>query len=224
VVLNDREIVKRLLNGEIIITPMINPIRQIGSSSVDLRLGTRFKIVKVIKYAFFDPQKDIEEIKKDVLNYTENVHIAPMEPFILHPKEFVLGSTLEYIKLPPTLVGRLEGRSTWGRAGLQIHSTAGFVDPGFEGILTFELYNAGKIPLPLFAGIRIAQISFHECSKAAIPYSKKTDPKYSKTTEIVDTLFYSEPEYKIIQKYISKNRGKTESEIKKFLSKKITSF
>ncbi len=182
---------------------MINPKKQIGSSSVDLRLGTQFKIIKITKQAYFDPSKDIEDIKKEVLNYTENIHIAPMEQFILHPKEFVLASTLEYIKMPTNLAGRLEGRSTWGRVGLQIHSTAGFVDPGFEGILAFELYNAGKTPLPLFAGVRVAQISFHECLESTTPYSKKSGAKYSKSTDIVDALFYKDPEYKIIQKYIS---------------------
>lgn len=204
-ILNDREIIKRMLNNEIIITPLINPKIQIGSSSIDLRLGTQFKIIKITKHAYFEPNKEIEEIKRELLNYTENIHVAPMEPFILHPREFVLASTLEYIKLPPNLAGRLEGRSTWGRVGLQIHSTAGFVDPGFEGTLVFELYNAGKIPLPLFAGIRVAQISFYECSDATIPYNRKVEAKYSKSTEIVDALFFKDPEYKIIQKYISKN-------------------
>ncbi len=203
-ILNDREIIRKLLNNEIIITPMINPEIQIGSSSIDLRLGTKFKIMKMTKYAYLDPAKNMEEIKREVQNYTENIHIAPMEQFILHPKEFVLGSTLEYIKLSPNLVGRLEGRSTWGRVGLQVHSTAGFVDPGFEGTLAFELYNAGKTPLPLFAGIRIAQISFNDCSEPIVPYNKKEKAKYSKTTEIVDALYYKDPEYKIIQKYISK--------------------
>lgn len=200
--LNDREIIKRLIEGKITITPMINPKKQIGASSVDLRLGTRFKTIKITKHAFFDPSKKIEEIEREVLNYTENIHISPMEQFILHPKEFVLGSTLEYIKLPPNLAGRLEGRSTWGRVGLQIHSTAGFVDPGFEGTLAFELYNAGKTPLPLFAGIRIAQISFYECSDVTVPYNKKEEAKYSKATEIVDALFFKDPEYKIIQKHL----------------------
>ncbi len=208
VVLNDREIILRLLKNELTITPMINPKIQIGSSSVDLRLGTQFKLIKITKHAYFDPSKDIEIIRREVINYTEKIHVSPMEEFVLHPKEFVLASTLEYIKLPRNLAGRLEGRSTWGRVGLQIHSTAGFVDPGFEGTLAFELYNAGKTPLPLFAGIRVAQISFYECAEATIPYSKKDTAKYSKSTEIIDALFYKDPEYKIIQKYIRKERNK----------------
>ncbi len=212
VILNDREIIRKLLKRDLIITPMINPKIQIGSSSVDLRLGTRFKMIKITKHAYFDPGKEIEEIKREVINYTENIHVSPMEQFVLHPKEFVLASTLEYIKLPINLAGRLEGRSTWGRVGLQIHSTAGFVDPGFEGTLAFELYNAGKTPLPLFAGIRVAQISFYECTAATIPYSKKDAAKYSKSTEIKDALFYKDPEYQIIQKYISLRRKQNKIE------------
>jgi dCTP deaminase len=203
VILNDKEIIESLLKNEIIITPMINPSKQIGSSSVDLRLGTQFKIIKITKHAFFDPSKSIDKIRREVLNYTENIHIGPMEHFILHPKEFALGSTLEYIKLPKNLAGRLEGRSTWGRVGLQIHSTAGFVDPGFEGTLAFELYNAGKTPLPLYAGIRVAQISFYRCDASIVPYDKKIKAKYGKSTEIVDALFYEDPEYQIIQKYLA---------------------
>lgn len=205
-VLNDREILQKLLQKEIIITPMINPKKQIGASSIDLRLGTQFKIIKITKQAYFDPCKSLSEIEREVLNYTEDIHISPMEQFILHPKEFALGSTLEYIKLPPNLAGRLEGRSTWGRVGLQIHSTAGFVDPGFEGTLAFELYNAGKTPLPLFAGIRVAQISFYQCSEVTVPYNKKGEAKYAKRTNIVDALFYKDPEYKIIQRYLSDKR------------------
>ena len=193
-VLNDIEIIRRLSKQEIVITPLINPEVQIGSASIDLRLGTKFKTIKIIKQAFFDPRKSKEDIEREVSKYTEAVHISPMEQFILHPKEFVLASTLEYIQLPNNLVGRLEGRSTWGRVGLQIHSTAAFVAPGFEGVIVFELYNAGKIPLPLFAGIRIAQLSFHTCDATSIPYSKKSGAKYAKHTDIKDALFYKDIE------------------------------
>jgi dCTP deaminase len=202
-ILSDIEIIRKIVNKEIVITPMIDPARQIGSSSVDLRLGTQFKVIKITKQAFFDPEKDISEICREVANYTETIHVAPMEQFILHPKEFALGSTLEYVKLPSNLAGRLEGRSTWGRVGLQIHSTAAFVDPGFEGTIVFELYNGGKVPLPLVAGIRIAQISFQECHTVAVPYSRKSEAKYAKRTDVLDGLFYNDPEYRLIQKYLS---------------------
>ena len=128
-----------------------------------------------------------------------------MQPFILHPNDFVLASTLEYIKLSPGITGRLEGRSTWGRTGLQVHSTAGFIDPGFKGSLTYELHNMGKLPLPLFPGIRIGQISFHRMESEVIEdYTKKEGAKYANITGTKNPLFYEDYEYEVIQKYLSK--------------------
>lgn len=200
-VLSDREIVDALLKGEIIVTPLMNAEKQIGSSSIDVRLGTEFKLIRTIKQTHFDLSLPKEEIRRQVQEYTETVHIKPLEPFFLHPGEFVLGCTLEYIVLPNNIAGRLEGRSTWGRVGLQVHSTAGLIDPGYEGILTFELHNMGKLPLPLYAGVRIAQISLHRCTPVAQSYATKSGAKYAKSTEIRDTTFYEEYEYQQIQKW-----------------------
>lgn len=200
-VLSDREIVDALLKGEIIVTPLMNAEKQIGSSSIDVRLGTEFKLIRTIKQTHFDLSLPKEEIRRQVQEYTETVHIKPLEPFFLHPGEFVLGCTLEYIVLPDNIAGRLEGRSTWGRVGLQVHSTAGLIDPGYEGILTFELHNMGKLPLPLYAGVRIAQISLHRCTPVAQSYATKSEAKYAKSTEIRDTTFYEEYEYQQIQKW-----------------------
>jgi dCTP deaminase len=127
-----------------------------------------------------------------------------MEAFILHPGEFVLAATLEYFKLPTDLAGRLEGRSTWGRLGLQIHSTAGFVDPGFEGILTFELQNMGKAPLCLFPGVRIAQLCLFSTNRTAIPYTKKRGAKYFHMIGTTGSLFYVDPEFDAIREYFNK--------------------
>jgi len=199
-VLSDSDIVNLLMNGEIIVTPLINAEIQIGSSSIDVRLGTEFKLIRRIKQTHFNLKLPQSEIQKHIREYTENVHIQPREPFILHPGEFALGCTLEYISLPNNIAGRLEGRSTWGRAGLQVHSTAGLIDPGFQGIITFELHNLGKLPLPLFAGVRIAQIVFYPCNNVMRNYSEKTAAKYGKSLEIRDTMFYQEDEYKKIFK------------------------
>jgi dCTP deaminase len=208
VVLSDSEIVEALLKEEIIVTPLMNAKRQIGSSSIDVRLGTEFKLIRRIKQTHFDLSLPEDEITKQIREYTEVVHIEPMEAFILHPDEFALGCTLEYIVLPNNLAGRLEGRSTWGRAGLQVHSTAGLIDPGFEGILTFELHNMGKLPLPLYAGIRIAQISFHRCAPVAQSYMSKSEAKYARSTEIRDTMFYEEYEYRRIRKWLRRSKPK----------------
>lgn len=199
-ILNERDIIRRLLKGDLVVTPILYPERQIGSTSIDLRLGTEFKVGRVTRYTHLEPKQKREKIKSDVTKYTEDIHLAPMEPFVLHPNEFALGSTLEYIKLPNDLAARLEGRSTWGRLGLQIHSTAGFVDPGFEGVLTFELQNVGKVPIPLYAGVRVAQICFYDCKKSAVPYTKKEGAKYAYTTMPMGSLFFDDYEYEIIRK------------------------
>lgn len=136
-VLSDQEIVRELLLGNITITPLLRAKKQIGSSSIDVRLGTEFRYIKIVKQTHFDLSLTLDEIREQISNYSEVVHVQPMEPFILHPNDFVLASTLEYIILPHNITGRLEGRSTWGRTGLQVHSTAGFIDPGFEGSLTY---------------------------------------------------------------------------------------
>ena len=182
-------------------------VKQIGSSSVDVRLGTEFRLIRIVEQTHFDLSLPLRDIQKQVQEYTEVIHTQPMQPFILHPGEFALGSTLEYIVLPSDISGRLEGRSTWGRVGLQVHSTAGVVDPGFQGTLTFELHNMGKLPLPLFPGVRIAQIVLHQCTSPAIEtYSEKKDAKYAKATATRDTMFFNDYEYRHIQEHLAKDR------------------
>jgi dCTP deaminase len=205
-ILNEREIIQKIITGELIITPLFNPKRQIGPASIDIRLGCEFEVFNTTKYAHLDPLIDKNDLKEQVLDYTNKVHIHPMEPFILHPGEFVLASTLEYFSLSYNLVGRLEGRSTWGRLGLQVHSTAGFVDPGFEGILTFELQNMGKGPISLFPGIRIAQICFYEVNTTAIPYTKKPGAKYFRRLGTSGSYFFQDPEFDIIRKYCQEHK------------------
>ena len=200
-VLSDYEIFKLLMSGELVITPLMNAEVQLGSSSIDVRLGTEFKLIRRIKQTHFDLTLARQEIEKHVREYTETVHVQPTEPFIMHPGEFALGCTLEYLSLPNNIAGRLEGRSTWGRAGLQVHSTAGLIDPGFQGIITFELHNLGKLPLPLYAGVRIAQIVFYSCKDVIRGYGDKTAAKYGRSLEIRDTMFYQEREYESLRKY-----------------------
>jgi dCTP deaminase len=200
VVLSDWEIIQAILNGEIIITPLMNAKKQIGGSSVDIRLGAEFKLTRIVKQTHFNLAAGIDEIKEQIKDYIEVIHVKPMEAFILHPGEFALGSTLEYIKLPKTIAGRLEGRSTWGRVGLQVHSTAGLIDPGFEGTLTFELTNMGKLPLPLHPGVRVAQISFYQCAAVSEKYIDKSSAKYARSTGTKDSMFYEDYEYEQIRK------------------------
>jgi dCTP deaminase len=202
-VLSDEEIVKEILEDNLVITPLFNGRVQIGSSSIDVRLGTEFRYIKTSKQTHFDLNQPIDKIKDQIEGYSEVVHINPMEPFILHPNDFVLASTLEYIIIPNHLTARLEGRSTWGRVGLQVHSTAGFVDPGFEGSLTFELNNMGKLALPLYPGTRVGQLSFHRMNHARKLYANDEGKKYAKITGTKSSMFFDDYDYKRI---ISKNQ------------------
>lgn len=199
-VLSDKEILNYILKDELIISPISN-VKQIGSSSVDIRLGTKFRNLKIIKQTHFDIT-NIERLAEEINEYSEEIKLGSSEPFILHPKEFVLGSTLEYLQLPNNLTARLEGRSTWGRVGLQIHSTAGLVDPGFRGCLTFELHNLGKLPLPLFPGVRIGQLVFYPIENVAVNYSNKSQAKYHSQLGPKNSSFHSDYDFQnIIKKY-----------------------
>ena len=196
-VLTDKEILEKILKKELIISPVTNGIKQVGSSSIDVRLGSIFKYLKVVNQTHFDIS-DLEKLKKQIEDYSEEIVLQPSEPFILHPRDFVLGSTLEYLKLPSNLTARLEGRSTWGRVGLQIHSTAGLVDPGFEGSLTFELHNLGKLPLPLFPGTRIGQLVFYTINTTTMSYIEKEGSKFHSQLGPKNSSFYNDYDYQNI--------------------------
>lgn len=150
-VLSDRTIKEQLLAGRIRIEPL-NP-EDIQPSSVDLHLGTEFRVFRNSRYPYIDPA-----IEQGGL--MELVSASAEEPFVLHPGEFVLGATIERVVLPHDIVARLEGKSSLGRLGLLIHSTAGYVDPGWDGSLTLELSNVANLPIVLTPGMPIGQISF----------------------------------------------------------------
>jgi dCTP deaminase len=158
VVLSDRDIRAEIDSGRIVIDPFIPEAVQ--PSSVDLHLDRRFRVFRNSRYPFIDVRADQPEL-------TELVEIGGDDPFILHPGEFVLGSTFERVGLPNDLVARLEGKSSLGRLGLLIHSTAGYVDPGWEGNLTLELSNVANLPITLYDGMKIGQISFQRLSSPA---------------------------------------------------------
>ena len=198
-VLSDWEIVFLFAKGEIIVTPLIDAAEQIGASSIDLRLGTEFRIIKRLLKSHFDLAIPQEKMRHEVKAYTEVVHLPVGSAFQLHPGEFALATTLEYLKIPNYLAARIEGRSTWGRVGLQIHSTAGFVDPGFEGTLTFEFTTWGSSRCRCFPALESRNCSFHRCGSAVTPYTKKSGAKYARSTGAIDTMFYEDYEYKVIR-------------------------
>ncbi len=202
-ILNEEQILERMLDPDperrIIITPLIKPEEQFGPTSVDLRLGTDFQVIRRTNLTHLDLVKDPEALSRDVARHMQHVKVKPTEPFILHPGEFALASTLEFVRIPLDLAARLEGRSTWGRLGLQIHATAGFVDPGFTGALTFELSNVNNIPLPLYPGVRISQLCFFQSTTTNLPYAKKRYTKYSGKTSTASSAFFKDPEYQRIR-------------------------
>ena len=170
-VLSDRSIRRLVADGRIGIDPFDDSLVQ--PSSVDVRVDRYFRVFRNSRYPFIDVKKPMEDL-------TELVEIDGDEPFILHPGEFVLGSTLERVTLPDDLVARLEGKSSLGRLGLLIHSTAGFIDPGWDGHVTLELSNVANLPLTIYYGMKIGQLSFVEMTEAAeSPYgSSKLGSKY----------------------------------------------
>ena len=157
-VLSDRTISRLLDEGRIGIEPYDAALLQ--PSSVDVRVDRYFRVFHNARYPFID----VKEPQDDL---TELVEVDEDQPFILHPGEFVLGSTLERIRLPDDLVARLEGKSSLGRLGLLIHSTAGFIDPGWDGHVTLELSNVANLPITIYYGMRIGQLSFVQLSEPA---------------------------------------------------------
>jgi dCTP deaminase len=142
-------------------------------SSIDVRLDRFFRLFDNHKYAFIDPAEQQDEL-------TRLIEVDPAEPFILHPGEFVLGSTYEFVTLPDDVAARLEGKSSLGRLGLLTHSTAGFVDPGFKGHVTLELSNVATLPIKLWPGMKIGQLCFFKLTSASEhPYgSEKYSSRY----------------------------------------------
>lgn len=170
-ILSDRSIREQLELGRIVIEPFNE--RDIQPSSVDLHVDQYFRVFRNDTTPYINPKEAQEDL-------TELVEVLDDGAFILHPGEFVLGSTLERVALPNDLVARLEGKSSLGRLGLLIHSTAGFVDAGWDGHLTLELSNVANLPIAIYPGMKIGQISFLQMTgPAEFPYgSKQTGSKY----------------------------------------------
>jgi dCTP deaminase len=182
-VLSDRDIRAALQSGRVRIDPYEPSCLQ--PSSVDLHLDRDFRVFRNSRYPFID-------VRKPQPDLTEMETIGDDEPFILHPGEFVLGQTLEWVELPDDLVARLEGKSSLGRLGLLIHSTAGYVDPGWKGNLTLELSNVANLPIALYFGMKIGQISFFKMSSPVErPYgSKELGSKYQGQSRPTASEYY----------------------------------
>ena len=181
--LNDVEIVRRLVHKDpkhkLVITPMISAAEQIGPSSVDIHLGTDFLVIESSVMTHFDPLMSREEYVEWRSHHRFTSRYSVLDPFILHPRELVLATTLEFIAVPNNLVARLDGRSSWARQGLKVHSTAGDIHPGSAAFVVFELENTGPIPISLHPGMSIAQLTFEELvAPARIDYASQPGSKY----------------------------------------------
>lgn len=173
-ILSDRDIKQALKERRIVVTPKPVLSAQLGSSSLDLRLGYHFRVFKHRRLPYVDPHDPAT-----MEGMTEEITISRTEPYVIQPGEFCLASVLEWIELPDDIAARIDGRSSLGRLGLVIHSTAGHIDPGFKGAITMELSNIGMMPILLYPKMRICQLVFEVLSSPAVqPYNKKPGAKY----------------------------------------------
>lgn len=174
-ILSDSEIKKYLNSWELQVESLwwYDITTQIWPASLDFRLGNTFKYYKRDNLTLIDPNVGVDA------NHIETVILDEKTPFILHPRQFVLWVTMEKIRIPYDLVARCEGRSSIGRLGIVIHSTAGFVDPGFEGTITLEITNINEVPVALYPGMRIGQFAFESILwKVDVTYDKRKWSKY----------------------------------------------
>lgn len=202
----DKEIKGLIESDELKIIPLIHynlkskkrTLSQIGTTSIDVRLGTNFQMFYPDQYGIIDfteieDRNPMMSSKRVTLDFIEGITIAP--------GQFLLGHSMEYVKLPDYVCGNLEGRSSFARLGIEIHMTAGYIDPGFEGVITFEIYNAGPSTVKLYPGMRIGQLRFDTNNLPATPYSKKHTVKYKGLLEHDLSRQNRDVEVELIKKY-----------------------
>jgi dCTP deaminase len=185
-ILSDIDIQTKLDTKEIKITPKPEP-EALGTVSIDLTLGNEFIVYRSSSHSVIDARD-----KKVPDGIEEKINVPVGGEFIIRPRDFVLGSTYEKIELPKNLAGRLEGKSSLGRLGLVIHSTAGKVDPGFSGNLVLEITNIGTVPIVLHPRMRICQLLFEQLSSpASKAYIDRVDSKYKNQDKTVGSVLGS---------------------------------
>jgi len=173
-ILSDKDIKKALKGGRIKVKPKPDLASQLGSCKLDLHLGSIYRVFNHSKTPYIDPKNPAT-----LTDLTYEIKVKDGEAFTLHSGEFILAVTREHIEMPADLIGELEGRSSIGRMGVIVHSTAANIDAGFRGHITLELANMGKVPVMLYSGMRICSIVFEELtSPAEVPYFKKKTAKY----------------------------------------------
>ena len=174
-ILSDRDIRAALIAGRIKIEPAPDLETQLGSVSIDFRLGQTFMVFEHSRHSFIDPRHP-----QSIGEAMRTLEVALDEPFIMQPGDFALASTVESLELPDDLLGRLEGRSSIARLGITVHSTAAVFEPGWLGTATMELSNLGRMAVALYPGMRICSFSFEQVSSPVlVPYGKKRNAKYA---------------------------------------------
>ena len=173
-ILSDKDIKNNIKRGRIRIFPRPDYKVQLGSCSIDLKLGMSFRIFEHSRFSFIDPYD--KNLSKKI---TKLIKVKKGQPFILHPNDFVLATTVESFELPNDLLARLEGRSSLGRLGIVVHSTASIFEPGWRGKVVMELGNLGRMPVALYPGMRICALTFETLSsEVEVPYYQKKSAKY----------------------------------------------
>lgn len=186
-ILSDRDIKRAIAEGRIKVDPLPDFTTHLGPCSLDFRLGNTVRIFEHTRHAVIDPrQKELFD------KLSREIHIPDGESFIIHPGELIIASTLEWLELTNDLIGRLEGRSSLGRIGVVVHSTAARFDPGWRGRPVLELGNLGRIPVALFPGMRICSFTFEELtSPSENTYDKKgkyIDQQGASASKLADEL------------------------------------
>ena len=173
-ILSDGDIRRRLTDGELVVEPLDDPELQIQPASIDLRLGREFLEFQRTNIPCIHPNSE-----QEVDEYVNETYVEEGDDFILHPGDFVLGTTKERVEIPPDLIAHVEGRSSLGRLAVVVHATAGLCDPGYEGQITLELSNLGTAPVALTPEMRISQLTFTELKNPAErPYGAERGSKY----------------------------------------------
>jgi len=193
-VLSDKEMLKWLKSRKLIIHPILDN-EQVHGGKVDLRLDNIFYLIGRFKRPYYDPMEHIPSEGQEPEKYAEKRIVPYGKPFILHPNDYALAPLFEFVRLPKDIMGRLDGRSSLGRLGIVVHSTAGSVDPGYKGHLTMELMNNGMLPVALYPLMRVATLILTSMiSEAMRPY----EGKYGKLVDFVsvESKLHRDPELK----------------------------
>ena len=185
-ILVDKKIREYIKGGKIKVEPFDE--NMIGPASLDIRLGNKFRVFKTLEKEVIDVRDYYDDVYTRVETKDYIIHIGKYSdlyilkndnvPIIIHPGEFILASVYEYVELPDNIVGQIHGRSSIGRLGLIIHTSAGYVDPGYKGYLTLEIINVNKVPIKIYPKTKVAQIVFIETESSEVPYDKRKGSKY----------------------------------------------